>query len=85
VARHDVSDTICFDAVRQAIQLQQHHSDKPQPLTNDEFAKVSIFRDQDAAVRIGHLDYVLVGSTLSGLRNGDDIMAVSSKSFDNPT
>jgi hypothetical protein len=54
-------------------------------LTNDEFAKVSIFRDQDAAVRIGHLDYVLVGSTLSGLRNGDDIVAVSSKSFDNPT
>jgi hypothetical protein len=57
---YDVCDTICFGAVRQAIQLQEHHSGDAKSLTNGKFAKVSIFRDQDAAVRIGDLNYLLV-------------------------
>ncbi len=58
--RDDCSDTICFAAVRQAIQFQQHYSGNAQTLTNDEFAKVSIFSDQDTAFRIGHLNHTLI-------------------------
>jgi hypothetical protein len=83
MGQDDISDAICFRAVRQAIKFQKNHSGNAQTLTNDKFAEVSVFRDQDAAFRIGHLNYVLVRNSLPGLCNGDDIVAVSPESFDN--
>src|SRR5688572_6490991 len=82
MGRDDFSNPIHLDSVGDAIQLQQHHSRDAQTLTNDEFSKVSIFRDQDASFRIGHLNYALIRSSLAGLCNSDDIVAVSPKFFD---
>lgn len=70
-------DTIGSGAVRKAVQLQEHHSSDAKALTNDKFAEVSIFRDQDPAVRIGHLNGVFVRRSLVGLRHRDHVMAIA--------
>lgn len=60
MGRDDVSNPIGLCSVRQAVQFQQHHAGNAQPLTNDKFAKITIFRDQDAAFRLGHCDHMIV-------------------------
>lgn len=83
MSRYDVCDTICFGTVRQAIQFQEQDPDDAKPLANDKFAEVSIFRDQDTAVRVGQRNYVPIRRSRVGLSHRDHVMANSSKSFDN--
>ena len=49
-----------FRRIRQAIQFQQDYAANPQPLANDQFAKIAILGDQNAVLAVCRIQDFLI-------------------------
>jgi len=55
---NDLGYRVSLRRVRDTIEFQQHHAANPQTLANDQFAKIAILRDQDAALIVRRLENI---------------------------
>ena len=53
VHAYNLRDQLSFRRTRHAIEFQQDYAANLQPLANDQLAKITILRDEDAVIAIG--------------------------------
>jgi hypothetical protein len=60
VDTNDICHQLSFRRIRHAIEFKQDYTTNLQPLTNDQFAKITILRDEDAVIAIGRIQDVFI-------------------------
>jgi hypothetical protein len=83
--RNDIGYYVGFCRIRQAIQCQQDHAANREVLTNDQFAEIVILGDEDAALDLRRLKYVLISVPSPRFADRRNIESADSKPFDDVT